>query len=63
MKNLLEEFERITQEIHIKRQLKSMTKEFERNQKKCEKLMDLHKNFSKKNGLDAKNASINNTKL
>lgn len=52
MKKLLEEFETVTQEIHIKRQLKAMTKEFQRNQKKCEKLLELHKNFAKKNGLD-----------
>ena len=53
MKKLLEEFERVTQEIHIKRQLKAMTKEFQRNQTKCEKLLELHKNFSKTISLSA----------
>ena len=63
MKNLLEEFERITQEIHIKRQLKTMTREFQRNQKKCEKLLELHKNFSKKNGIDKNNSSTSKVKF
>ena len=63
MKNLLEEFERITQEIHIKRQLKSMTKEFQRNQNKCEKLLELHKNFSKKNGMDKNHPSTSKIKF
>jgi hypothetical protein len=63
MKKLLEEFERVTQEIHIKRQLKAMTKEFQRNQTKCEKLLELHKNFSKKNGLDKGKTSTNKVKM
>ena len=54
MKFLGEEFERIMQEIEIKKQLKDMSEYFQKNQNKCEKLLKIHKNYIEKNNLDKK---------
>ena len=58
MKSLLEEFDRLTQEIEIKKRLKSMAREFQRTQTKCDQLLELHKGYSKKNNLDTEQTTI-----
>lgn len=47
MQKLQDDFERLTLEISIKKDLKQMAMEFQRNQNKCDKLLELHKKFSK----------------
>ena len=47
MQTMQDEFERLSLEISIKKDLKEMAREFQRNQNKCDKLLELHKKFSK----------------